>query len=209
MTGVWAVLPVKALGEAKQRLSAALTPEQRRLLMRTMLEDVLAALAAAPELAGVMLVTEEPWAEAQAARMGARLLAEGARDGHTGAVRAAQRVLAAEGAAGMLALPGDIPGVTAAEIAALAAAGPGFAIAPAHDEMGSNGVLCGPPDAVVLRFGEDSFRPHLAAARAAGYAPRVLALPGFARDIDTPEDIAAFRLSAVARGTRTLALLNS
>ena len=43
-----------------------------------------------------------------------------------------------------------------------------------------------PPDAVQLRFGEDSFRPHLAAAGAAGFVPAVVPLPGIALDIDGP-----------------------
>ena len=37
-----------------------------------------------------------------------------------------------------------------------------------------------PPDAVPLRFGEDSFFPHLAAAAARGIEPSVVRLPGIA-----------------------------
>jgi 2-phospho-L-lactate guanylyltransferase len=60
---------------------------------------------------------------------------------------------------------------------------------------------------VALRFGEDSYFPHLAAARARGLEPRVVHLPGFAMDIDHPADVAAFARLDVARGTRTLAWL--
>ena len=95
----------------------------------------------------------------------------------------------------MLTLPGDIPLVTAAEIEHLIAAhppAPSFTIAPSHDEMGSNAILLSPPDAVPLRFGDDSFRPHLAAARTAGIEPTVVPLPGIALDIDNPVDLAHF-----------------
>jgi 2-phospho-L-lactate guanylyltransferase len=40
-----------------------------------------------------------------------------------------------------------------------------------------------------LRFGNDSFVPHLAAAKASGLACVVLDLPGIARDVDRPEDL--------------------
>jgi 2-phospho-L-lactate guanylyltransferase len=94
-----------------------------------------------------------------------------------------------------LTVPGDIPLATADEIAQLLAAhraAPSFTIAPSHDERGSNAVLCSPPDAVPLRFGEDSFYPHLKAAESRGIRPAVLRLPGIALDIDTPEDLVAF-----------------
>ena len=109
----------------------------------------------------------------------------------------------------MLTLPGDIPLVTAAEIAQLLAAhrpAPAFTIAPSHDEMGSNAVLLSPPDAVPLRFGDDSFVPHLAAAEACGIAPTVLHLPGIALDIDNPSDLAHFaRLGSRTRAGLWLA----
>jgi 2-phospho-L-lactate guanylyltransferase len=58
-----------------------------------------------------------------------------------------------------------------------------------------------PPDVVPLRFGDDSFFPHLEAARGRGIAPTVLHLPGIALDIDNPADLAHF----VALGSRTRA----
>jgi 2-phospho-L-lactate guanylyltransferase len=65
-----------------------------------------------------------------------------------------------------------------------------FTIVPAHDERGSNAVLCSPAGAVPLRFGEDSFFPHLAAAKARAVEPEVVRLPRIALDIDTPQDLA-------------------
>ena len=44
MSGIWAVIPVKELEGAKQRLSAFLSPEERHALAVTMMEEVLAAL---------------------------------------------------------------------------------------------------------------------------------------------------------------------
>lgn len=205
---LWAVVPVKERDRAKERLAPLLMPRMRQELALAMLEDVLAALAATPGLAGLVVVTVDAAAGRLAARYGARLVEAGARDGHTGAVTAAARMLATEGRAGMLTLPGDIPLVTPAEIASLLAAhppAPAFTIVPSHDEGGSNAIICSPPGAVPLRFGVDSFFPHLRAAEARGIRPTVLRLPGIALDIDNPEDLAAF--ARLPLPTRTRAFL--
>jgi 2-phospho-L-lactate guanylyltransferase len=210
--GIWAIIPVKELSGAKQRLSALLSPAERQALATTMLEEVLAALAGAQRLAGIALVTLDPHATALARRHGWRIITEGARDGHTGSVDAGRRLLATEGVAGILTLPIDIPLVTPAEIdTALAAHGaaqaPAFTIVPAHDEMGSNTIILSPPLAVPLRFGENSYHPHLAAARAAGLEHTIVSLPGIAMDIDHPADLQRFLGLADSHGTRTRAWL--
>ena len=206
----WAILPVKEMAGAKQRLAPLLSPEERIALMQVMLRDVLTALSATQGLAGIALVTLDPWAQALAQEHGARIITEGAREGHTGAVTSAAAVLQAEGVAAILTLPGDIPAAKPMEIEALiatASAPPAFIIAPAHDEQGSNAILMSPPNVVRLRFGEDSYFPHLAAARAAGITPQILRLPGIAMDIDHPADIARFAHIPEAKGTQTLAWL--
>jgi 2-phospho-L-lactate guanylyltransferase len=203
----WAILPVKEMAGAKQRLASLLSPEKRIALMQVMLRDVLAALSATQGLAGIALVTLDPWAKALAQEHGARIITEGAREGHTGAVTAAAAVLQAEGVSAILTMPGDIPAVKTPEIEALIAgaiASPAFIIAPAHDEQGSNAILMSPTNAVRLRFGEDSYFPHLAAARAAGIMPQILRLPGIAMDIDHPADIARFASIPEAQSTQTL-----
>ncbi len=210
MSDIWAVVPVKEMTGAKQRLTGVLTEAQRRALAQVMLEDVLEALVAVSELAGIVIVTVDPEATRIAQRIGARVFIDGARDGHTGAVTAATRALAREGRGGMITVPGDIPRATAAEFSQVLAAhlrAPSFTIAPAHDDLGSNAVLCSPPDAVPLRFGEDSFFPHLAAARSQGIEPTVVRGPGIGMDIDHPADLQMFASMIPAVQTRTLAFL--
>ncbi len=209
MTGLWAALPVKRFADAKQRLSSLLSQAERQSLAAAMLKDVLSALAAAP-LDGIMVNTADPLAAALARRFGARVVQIRSEDGHTAAVAAMAETLAAEGVAAMLALPGDIPRITAAEIETLCAArrpAPSFTIAPAHDERGSNAVLLAPPNAVPLRFGDDSFFPHLDAARRQGIEPVVVALPGIALDIDQPDDLHALLRATPAQDTHTTRLL--
>jgi 2-phospho-L-lactate guanylyltransferase len=194
-TDIWAVVPVKGGAGAKQRLGDAVAPDLRRRLALAMAEDVLAALTATPDLRGVIVVTADAAARALAERYGAQVLTEGAEAGQTGAVAAAARALAREGRGAMLTIPGDVPLITPEEVARVIAAHdrvPDFVIAPAHDERGSNAILCAPPEAVPLTFGNDSFRPHLDAARRAGLEPKILRLAGIGLDIDNPADLAAF-----------------
>jgi 2-phospho-L-lactate/phosphoenolpyruvate guanylyltransferase len=210
VSGVWAVVPVKERAGAKQRLSSALSPEERRALATTMLEDVLDAVSAVRELAGVLVVTVDPVATSLASRYGARIVTEGALEGHTGAVTAAARLLVREARAGMMTMPGDIPRLSPAEIAATLAAhraAPSFTIVPAHDDLGSNTIICSPPDAVPLRFGEDSFYPHLDAARARGIDPLIVRQPGIGMDIDNPVDLVTFLRMSPRVPTRTMTFL--
>src|SRR5437773_1301945 len=84
-----AAVPVKDLINAKQRLVPALGAAERAALAAAMLQDVLAALAAA-RLDRVWVVTREPAVLALARARGAEPLAEDANRGHTAAVARAQ-----------------------------------------------------------------------------------------------------------------------
>jgi 2-phospho-L-lactate guanylyltransferase len=205
---LWAVVPVKDLQHAKQRLSDVLRAAERRQLFAAMLEDVLAALAASERLGGILVVTRDPWAQDLAARYGARVLVEPANHGHTAASTLGAATLAAEGAAGMLQLPADLPLLTAADIDAVLrahASAPSITLAPSRDRLGSNAVACSPPDLLPLRFGDDSFFPHLERAKGLGIEPTIVERPGLALDVDTSADLKAFL--AAPSATRAYAYL--
>jgi len=191
---VWAVIPVKEAGLAKQRLAEALAPRLRKDLAIAMFADVLDAATAVPEFHGIAVVTADPNVAEIARRSGAQVWSDGAHDGHTGAVSAAARRLAATSST-MLTIPGDVPLVSRIDISRVLAvhpATPAFTIVPAWDERGSNTIVCSPADAVPLRFGPDSYFPHLAAARAAGLIPTIVRNSAIALDIDEPSDLARF-----------------
>jgi 2-phospho-L-lactate guanylyltransferase len=206
-SNICAVVPVKEFAQAKQRLAGVLSPAARQALVQAMLEDVLGALSATRGLAGILVVTADQTAAAMARRFGAEISGESARDSHTAAIAAAAALLASRSIS-MLALPGDIPLVQPSDIEQLIAPrgdDPSFTIVPARDQQGSNAVLCSPADAVPLRFGENSFFPHLAAARMRGIEPRVVRLPRIELDIDNPEDVAEFyRRSSRSRARAVL-----
>ncbi len=190
--GVWAVVPVKDLDDAKQRLSPVLNARERRSLFQAMLEDVLTALSETESLAGILMVTRDASAKEAAGRFSADVVVERENLGQTTAVTFAAEELARNGIASMLAVPADIPLVTPAELEAVLQAHratPAVTIAPARDELGSNAVVCSPPTVLPFRFGESSFFPHLERARELGIEPSIVKRPGLGLDIDTPEDL--------------------
>ena len=72
---------------------------------------------------------------------------------------------------------------------------------------GTNAAWRSPSDLFPLRFGNDSFLPHLAAAKATGLPCVVLELPGIARDVDRPEDLC--ELAAASGDRRSQKLVRS
>ncbi len=189
---MWAVLPVKDLADAKQRLADVLSPVERGDLFRAMAEDVLATLSNVAGLDGIAVVSRDPFVAALARDYGARLIGEDENCGQTAAVTAAAATLAAEGVDGLLTVPGDVPLATRLEIEEVLArhgAAPAMTIVPSRDARGSNCIACSPPDAIDFRFGDGSFRRHLQAARRRGITPRVIRAPGLGLDVDTRADL--------------------
>jgi len=207
---IWAVLPVKDFGTAKQRLAAVMSQPERTALFAAAVEDVLEALTGCASLGGVVMVTREPRSERLARAYGARVIIEPENRGHTEASSLGARVLAAEGRAGMVQIPGDLPLLTPTDVdAVLEAHGPAPAvtIAPSGDQLGSNAVASSPPDFMPLRFGDNSFHPHCAAARRLGVEPVIVRRAAFELDLDTPADLARF--VATPSGTRAYAYLHN
>jgi 2-phospho-L-lactate guanylyltransferase len=191
-TGIWAVVPIKELRLAKQRLAGGLPHDIRAGLARAMAADTLEALGRVRGLAGIEVVTADPDAARIARGSGASVCMEDARGGHTAVVAAAAARLAADGGAAILALPADIPSVTAQEIEALLPAdlrSSAVTLVPSRGGDGTNAILAAPPAALRFAFGPGSFARHVAAARDIGIEPRIAHLPGIGLDIDTPEDL--------------------
>ena len=189
----WAVVPVKTLDAAKQRLAGALDPAARRGLSLAMLADVLDALDATAGLDGAAVVSRDSDVMELARRRGLRVIPETGA-GLNAAVAQAANVLSAEGCARLLVMPADLPLAAPEEIAAVLAAlpeAPGLTLVPDRHGVGTNALACTPPDAVAPSSGAGSFARHLEAARNAGIPATVLRLPGLGLDIDTPEDLRA------------------
>jgi len=184
------LVPVKILANAKQRLALALEQPARTELAHAMLRDVLEALSDYGE-DEVSLVTTDPFAEELANQYGFGIIRDESNLSETSAIEMATRVCESRGVESTLVIPADIPLIDAQEIRAIYESAPqnGSVLVPAHDKRGSNAVLRRPASLFPLRFGNDSFMPHLAAAIATDKSCVVLSLAGIALDIDTPEDL--------------------
>lgn len=195
---VHALVPVKSLAQAKQRLRGCLTPAQRHALAAHMLLDVLQVLAQVRglgRLGGVWVVTADAEVATLAGRCGAAVLAERGADGLNAAVGQGARWLQAQGAAGMLVLPSDVPGVTAGELDAVLRmhrCGRAMTLVPSRDGDGTNALLLTPATALRPAYGTGSCARHRLAGHAVGLAPRVVELPGLGLDLDHPHDLHAF-----------------
>lgn len=193
------LVPVKNLSLAKQRLAAVLDQVSRTKLAQAMLEDVLAVLhewelrrnrrgASHTEVA---LVTSDFHGMRLAGEYGFDVIADPDNPGETGAIEMATRVCLDRRVEWTLVIPADIPLIQAWELDEILAQAPdeGSVLVPAGDGRGTNAVLRRPADLFPLRFGNDSFKPHHAAAQATGKPCVVLQLPGIAVDVDNPEDL--------------------
>jgi 2-phospho-L-lactate/phosphoenolpyruvate guanylyltransferase len=176
-----AVVPVRGR-DGKRRLDASLSADDRARLVEAMLTDVLAACRRAAAVDDVLVVTPDP----SIVPVGVRHT----RDRGAGHAAALARVLTSAGAEeGVVVVMADCPLVTPEEIDQLAGAASPVALAPAADG-GMNAVALRPAGVVEPAFGVPSAAAVTAErARAAGYQPAVLDLPGFAFDVDSPRDL--------------------
>lgn len=76
-----AIVPIKGLTQAKQRLAPLLSGSERRALMTHMIDDVLSVICQAEGISGLVVITDDEDVRTQARRYNARIMAEpGARD---------------------------------------------------------------------------------------------------------------------------------
>ncbi len=189
----FAILPIKSLDRAKQRLAEQLDPSPRRSLVEAMFSDTLVALRRARSIDQVLVVTADHGAQRIAGGYGAGVV-EDADLGHNDAALRGIAAAIELGATRVLLVPGDCPMLDPAEVDALVTrSGPerSVLIVPDRHGTGTNALLLTPPDALTPSFGEDSHDRHLANAQTAGVTAQTVLVASLALDVDTPEDLAA------------------
>jgi 2-phospho-L-lactate guanylyltransferase len=185
------LVPVKSMGNAKQRLSDVFNQPHRTRLAEAMLRDVLTAASGVASRLDVFLVTGDASAQSLAGEFGFQVIEDRRNEGESSAIEMATAWCQERGYDTTVVIPGDIPLVTSAELEAVldAAPGEGAVFVPAYDRRGSNCVLRRPGNVIPLRFGNDSFLPHCEAMRQTGKTLVILELPGIGLDIDQPQEL--------------------
>jgi len=185
-----AILPIKSLGAAKQRLSSLLGSGSRQALAQAMFSDVLASLRHVDGLDEIVVVTANDVAESAARGNGVRLLHDPEEAGQSAAAAIGIRYAVASGYDRVLLVPGDTPLLDPHEIDALLARTDPITIVPDRHGTGTNCLLLSPPEVMEPSFGPGSLDRHVTGARAAGVEPVIQHVPTLMLDVDTPDDLA-------------------
>jgi 2-phospho-L-lactate guanylyltransferase len=197
----FAILPIKAFDQAKQRLQDALGPAPRAALVQAMFSDVLVALRRTTEIERVLVVSSDHGAQRIAEGYGALVVDDDQLGHNKAAAHGIARALEL-GATRVLLVPGDCPLLDPRELDALISehTDPRSAvIVPDRHGTGTNALLLALPDALGPAFGPLSRTRHEQKARDAGLTPVTVTVPSLALDLDTPEDLVAIE-QALANG---------
>lgn len=207
---IGALVPAKALVEAKGRLAGALSEAERRELALAMLEDVLAALKAVPAIDTIAVVSPDDDVLTLAESLGATTVVEPPNvRGINQALSLAFNVMSPISEV-LLVVLADVPEITPADVQAALDVLPerGVVICPSYDK-GTSLLAMRPPGVIPFRFGPQSFALHKREAAARSIPAEVLRIERLARDIDTPDDLRGLASRPAETAThRLLARLN-
>lgn len=178
------LVPVKAFGEAKRRLGAALNPTDRAALARRLAAGV---VAAAHPLA-TAVVCDDRQVAAWARTLGALVIWEPGR-GLNGAVADGVARLGADGLNTVIVAHGDL--ARPQGLTSLLDGHPegGVTLVPDAREDGTNVVVVAAASGFGFSYGPGSFRRHQDEAAALGLAVRVVRGGDLSLDVDLPSDL--------------------
>jgi 2-phospho-L-lactate guanylyltransferase len=208
-----AILPVKSLGAAKQRLGGLLGAGSRRALAQAMFLDVMASLRQVPELDAIAVVTADSVAQDAARHERVVVLEDGSEDGQSAAAGIGIRHALAFDFDRALMVAGDTPLLDPRQVSEMLRRAErerlGVVVVPDRHGTGTNALLLSPPNAIDPGFGPGSRERHELRARTLGVPHVVDAVPSLVLDVDTPEDLEALTtelerrrgLAPLTRGT--------
>jgi 2-phospho-L-lactate guanylyltransferase len=199
-----AVVPIKTLTTAKQRLADTLAMGARKSLVEAMFSDVLASLRRARRVDHIAVVTADVVAEALAHGDGVSVLRDDHQDGQSAAALIGIRYAVASGYDRVVLVPGDTPLLDSGELDGLldrcAADELAVGVVPDRHGTGTNALVLAPPDVMKPSFGPDSLVRHVRMAVEAAASHRVEQVASLAPDVDTSDDLDA--VVALLAGSR-------
>jgi 2-phospho-L-lactate guanylyltransferase len=185
-----ALVPVKALAQAKSRLAPYLSSSERESLVLDMLAHVLQVLRSSGRFEHISVVSEDRRVLSFAAQWDAIPLFE-EQHGHNPALSAAAMRELTGGVKALLTISADLPLLTVCDINAMCTLAERFnvVLAPSREGTGTNALLTRPPLAIPYLFGSNSRERHLEAARDKYLSSTLHHSYSLAFDVDTIEDV--------------------
>lgn len=205
-----AFVALKTLSQTKHRLASALSEPARVALVVAMAEDVVGRLCRHPDIDLVHVICGDGWQAQTFLRTPIRVWKEA--DLPVSGLNAVLNVVAAKsGADGQLFIHADLPFLSHEEVSLICSEGSkGVAIlCPDRHRVGTNALLRWRQQSLALKFGENSFACHGAAARAHGLDWSEICAPGLGTDIDTADDVRLLRDGGALGGELTAMLGDS
>ncbi len=196
-----AVVPVKALREAKTRLAGVLSEEQRASLTLDMLGRVLWAIAESGVISSTAVISPE--------RDGLSLPGEVAyleqtRAGLNNLLEQGREWALSQGTDALMVAFADLPLLSPYDIASITHLGRSegtIVLAPDRHGSGTNVMLAHPVSLARFAFGAGSYARHQAEAYGVGARIETYSSRGTALDIDAPDDLLCLQAERLARET--------
>ncbi len=201
---VWAIVPFKGAENAKRRLSPQLSSDARSRLALAMLYDVLEALAESKSVDGILLTSRSAEARRIVQEWDIELYRDQAHTLVDALTDAGEKVRRDLNASTAIIVPGDVPLITGSDIDHILHYHADVTIVPDSHKIGTNALVCTPPNAFPLVFDGRSYHPHVEAATRLGLQVRSVQSEAFAIDVDTADDLLLISSSSKESRTKTL-----
>ncbi len=188
MNGLWVLVPLKHLAEAKQRLAPVLEDQSRTELVVSMATDVLSALVQIKTLERVLLVSEDPEAEQLALDAGVEWFRVPPGGGLNSDLECAAAFAKEQAAGQVLIVHADLPFLRPEPLQDFIADrfGQTTRLAGCKGGTGTNMLLTSLPLSFPLVFGSDSLARF---QRLLGKTAQVVRDSALGMDIDHPADL--------------------
>lgn len=186
---IWAIVPFKGAENAKRRLSPQLSADVRSRLALAMLNDVLQALVNAQSVDGILLTSRAAEARQIAKTWDVTLYRDQAHTLVDALSAASEKVKNELNATTAIIVPGDVPLITGSDVDHVLHYHADVTIVPDSHKIGTNALVCTPPNAFPLVFDGRSYHPHIEAANRLGLQVRSVQSDAFAVDVDTADDL--------------------
>jgi len=197
------IVPVKK-ANPKSRLSGVLGLEDRRELVRLMLEDMISSIDSEGLLNQTFVVSSDEESLRFASQLGVRPVREASEEGVNAAVE--KGIRETPDSEGWLILPADIPFLTKRDLSRVLSfceSGAANVISPSRQFNGTNLLLLERGARLKLSYDMNSFSSHLAGAARSGFSVAVYCSWTVTLDIDSVEDVSLALSKRVKNGTTT------